>query len=256
MTILENTVKNNSNLLVLLVALFLAVLTAAGCAEPSGGLEIQTAPVDDDELRNQLDEVLDLTFERRLDTKINGAWQILHGVLAYGKQFRMEHDGKFLPVVDWLIQGGEMKGWEFVSGDKGPIAPLQEGSATGQGHDDQWLAVLSQCGLTLDQQFTWGSKTFTIDQWVEQVKWDVPDKEELSWTLIPLSRYVPLDATWKAKNGQSWSLERMMAFEADQETHSGACGDTHRLIGMTMALKRYRKQFGDVEKTGYKKCTE
>lgn len=246
---------NISNPLILF-ALILVVLSAAGCAGQSDEFDTQPAPVTDDELRNQLDEVLDMTFERRLNTEINGAWQILHGVLAYGKQFRIEHDGKFLPAVDWLIQGGEMKGWDFQSGDKGPKALLQKGSATGQGHDDQWLAVLSQCGLTKDQQFTWGSKTFTIDQWVEQVKWDLPDKEELSWTLIPLSRYVPLRATWKAKNSQEWSLERMMAFEAEQEPHAGACGDTHRLIGMTMALKRYRKQFGDVEKTGHKKCPE
>ncbi len=116
---------------------------------------------------------------------------------------------------------------------------LGPGNGSGQGHEDQWLAVLSQCGLEPDDPVVYRGKNYTIDDLVNQAKWDIHDGMEASWTVIGLTEYLPLDADWTAKDGSQWTIERIMAMEAKQDLDESACGGSHRLIGMTMALARY-----------------
>jgi hypothetical protein len=118
---------------------------------------------------------------------------------------------------------------------------LESGSQTGQGHADQWLAVLAQCNLPLDQPIRLGSETLTMQDFVSQVQWDVPRnfEREYSWTLIGLTHYLPTDSSWLAIDGKTWSTEQLVQIEAEQELGSSACGGTHRLIGLTMALDQH-----------------
>ena len=135
-------------------------------------------------------------------------------------------------------------------------AELEPGKL-GQGHEDQWLAVLSQCDLTHKQPIVVGDKTFQMYDLLKQSMYDTYEGKECSWSLIGLSRYlIPVDQTWQARDGEQWSLERMIAMEAGagdewaNHIHGAACGGTHRLIGMTMALDKFREQFPDRELTG------
>lgn len=195
----------------------------------------------DDALRDRLDRVIDFTQQHRhLSSEVHAAWQILHGALAYGRGFEIEHQGRRVPALDWVLAGGTMKGWTMRRGPKGLKAVLESGSKTGQGHEDQWLAVIAQSGLPADHPVIVGSAKYRIADLVEQAKYDVYDGKECSWTLIGLSTYLPIDATWKARDGSTWSLERIMAMEAQQDLSTSACGGTHRLIGMTMALQRFK----------------
>jgi hypothetical protein len=120
------------------------------------------------------------------------------------------------------------------------------------------LAVISQCDLSDEHPILLGEEKYTIDDLVRQAKHDVYDGKECSWTLIGLSQYLPTTAEWEA-DGSTWSLERMMAMEAgsdmgseDAQSHvnRAACGGSHRLIGMTMTLDRYRRANSEAELTG------
>jgi hypothetical protein len=79
---------------------------------------------------------------------------------------------------------------------------------------------------------------------VAQVQWEVPRnvQREYSWTLIGLTSYLPTDASWTAMDGNTWSIERLVEEEATQELASSACGGTHRVIGLAMALNRHLDQ--------------
>jgi hypothetical protein len=85
--------------------------------------------------------------------------------------------------------------------------------------------------------------------YVGQVLWDVPRnvQQEYSWTLIGLTTYLPTDHTWTASDGKQWSIEQLVRIEAEHDLHSSACGGSHRLIGMTMALNRHLEQGGKIE---------
>lgn len=204
----------------------------------------------DEQFCNLIDEVLDFTLsERRLRTDVHAAWQILHGVLAYGLDYQVVDQGKPVGALDWALNGAAMTGWTMRKGSVGLKAVLEAGSRTGQGHEDQWLAVIAQSGLPTDHPITVGTNHYTIGDLVQQSKYDVYDGKECAWTTIGLSAYVPVQAEWKARDGSLWSLARIMAMEAaadrspdeaQRQISESACGGSHRLIGMTMALARYR----------------
>jgi hypothetical protein len=217
--------------------------------EPSGKEAAQQLP-EGDALRQLLDETLDESYTRRLNLEDHAAWQILHGVLAFGREFRIEAEGgKQVFAVDYLLQGGKMKGWTMEPGDHGLRAVVEAGTKTGQGHQDQWLALLAQCGLKPDEKLVVGGRTYTMSEYVSQVQWDLPRNvmREYSWTLVGLTTYLPTSAKWKAMDGQEWSIERLMEIELDQEITTSACGGTHRLMGMAVSLNRHLSQGGRLE---------
>lgn len=245
-----------------LIALIL--LTGLGC-RPAMQVEGDTgevAEVDADALRDRIDAALDYTWEkRRLNTRDHAAWQILHGVLAYGPNFPVEHEGKLYPTVEYLQSGGLMKGWTMERGNRlertnedgspryGLRAVVEPGTQTGQGHYDQWLAILSQCDMPETAEFKIGDDTYTIADWIAQVQLDMsrnPEKE-FSWTLIGLTAYLPTDASWTDSQGKQWTMEELVQAELDHGFGTGACGGSHRLIGISMALNRHLAQGGKLE---------
>lgn len=220
-----------------------------------------------DALRTELDEVLvDTLRHRSLNLKEHAAWQILHGALAYQREFLVVNEaGEKVPAVDHVLAGGYMKGFNLEPGvwlDKeqtrrGVRAILEQGSKTGQGHADQWFAILAQCGLQPTDRIVIHGENFTMQELIEQVLWDVPRSpiKEYSWTVIGLSTYLPSDYEWTASDEQTWSIEKLMGIEAEQDIDTSACGGTHRLIGMTMALNRHLQQGGKLE-GGWQKADE
>lgn len=203
-----------------------------------------------------LDEVLDFTYrERELSVETNAAWQVLHGVLAFQREFLITHQGQSVPAVDYLLNGGEMRGWtvEIVtnpsSGKRGLRAALELGSQAGQGHADQWLANMVQAGVSMEQPVKVGADAVTMQEWVAQSQWDAPRNldREYSWTLIALNRCLPTDTTWTASDGQPWSIQRLVEEEASQDLTDSACGGTHRAIALASALKRRRTEGGSID---------
>lgn len=202
-----------------------------------------------------VDEVLDFTEARFLDADEHAAWQIMHGILAYGHSLQIYENGELVPALEWILDGGDLRGWDLRPAEHGMDVLLGPGNGSGQGHEDQWLAVLSQCGLELDDPVVYRGKKYTIADLVNQAKWDIHDGMESSWTVIGLTAYLPLDAEWTSKDGSQWTIERIMAMEAAQDLDESACGGSHRLIGMTMALNRYRNE-GNAPVGGWKAAQE
>lgn len=251
----------------LCLILVLTLVTAGTSCRPSlappagDPLPTETTDVDMDKLRDRIDAVLDYTLaQRKLDTKNHAAWQILHGALAYQQVFPVEHEGKFVSAVDHVLGGGRMEGWTMERGSPLPFvgedgekryglrALLEQGSKTGQGHNDQWLAVLSQCNLPPDTPILFEGHEYTMADFVGQVQLDLSRNfdHEYSWTLIALTAYLPTTASWVDSAGKTWSIPGLVQAEVDQGFGSGACGGTHRLIGLSMALNRHTAQKGEL----------
>jgi hypothetical protein len=150
-----------------------------------------------------------------------------------------------------------MRGWTVQPGivldpetdRRGLVAVVESGTKQGQGHADQWLAVLSQCDLEPTQVLRVGDREFTMADFVAQVQWDCPRnlQREFSWTLIGLTTYLPTTATWQAGDGQTWSIEQLVEIETEQPLATSACGGTHRLIGLAMTLNRHLADGGTLE---------
>ena len=184
---------------------------------------------------------------RRLDASVHGAWQVVHGILAFGREFPLRHDGTESAALDYLLDGGRLPGWNLRAGSPGIVALVEEGSNTGQGHPDQWLGYLSQCGhhgIPRDTKLVVGGKAFSVNDLLTQAQADIRPGQEATWTLMALSAYLPIDAAWTAGDGTKWNTERVVEMEADADIVASACGGAHRLYGLVAALQKHRAATG------------
>lgn len=226
--------------------LLIVSLAPLGCGNSPAESVPAAALLPQDDLLAELDEVIDFTHRnRRLNTQDHAAWQVLHGIVAYENEFQIRHGDENVHAVQYLLDGGRLKGWEMEAGDmlastgrRGLRAVVQPGSKEGQGHYDQWLGYLSQCALPPDQKVRVGEEEFTVADYVAQIEWDVPRNptREYSWTLMALTAYRPTDHTWTASDGKTWSIEQLVQIEVENGFDAAACGGSHRLTGLTMAL--------------------
>jgi hypothetical protein len=185
---------------------------------------------------------------RRLDAAIQGAWQVVHGILAFGPELPLAHDGAVSGALDHLLGGGPITGWVLRPGPVGVLAVVEEGSTMGQGHPDQWLGYLAQCGVDggrpgkvpLDTPLTVAGRPFTLADLLAQARHDIRSGQEATWTLMALAAYVPTDETWVAGDGARWSVERVVRMEAEADIVGAACGGAHRLYGLAAALAARR----------------
>jgi hypothetical protein len=220
---------------------------------------------DDDETLAVVDSALDAAYTRRLNTKDHAAWQIMHGALAFGRDFQIEvptdepGEVEIVSAVDYALSGRRMNGWNFQpgapdpeSGRTGLRAILEAGSKTGQGHSDQWLGYLSGCGLKPDQTIVVDNRTYNVEDLISQAELDVPRnvEREYSWTVMGLSVYRPSDYEWVASDGQWWSVERLVEIELEHDLAASACGGTHRMVGLTMALNRHLADLKEMQERG------
>ena len=73
------------------------------------------------------------------------------------------------------------------------LSQLELGSKSGQGHPDQWLGYLQDCGVTLEDKVIIDGKTYVVNDWVEQIERDIHrnPNQEYSWTLMALTKLSP-----------------------------------------------------------------
>ncbi|MFM8890714.1 MAG: hypothetical protein ACKOTB_03650, partial [Planctomycetia bacterium] len=219
-----------------------------GCSPPAAGhalrrAEAGSAPAADHRsLCSRIDAALAHARDgRRLDAGVHGAWQVVHGILAFGPEFPLVHGGMESPALGYLLGGGQLAGWQLRPGTRGVFATIEPGSTTAQGHPDQWLGYLSQCGLhgiPRDTRLLLGGREFTVSDMLTQAQADIRPGQEATWTLMALAAYLPPDASWTAADGQRWTTERVVRMEADADIHTSACGGAHRLYGLACALRK------------------
>lgn len=235
---------------ILVLALTIAsTLSLSGCSQSTDDAKsaagatatVNAKPIDDEQLKKRLDRVIAFTGDRIL-TEQNNAWQIVHGILAYEHDLKLQAGGKVVPALDYFLAGGEVNGWTLRPGDHGLEAVLEAGTMAGQGHEDQWLGYLSQIGLPPDQPIVVKGQTFKLMDLITQAQWDIYPGMEATWTLMGLTSYLPLDVRWKAKDGQEWTIDRIVAQEAAENINDSACGGSHRLYGLAMAMNQYLAQ--------------
>lgn len=227
-------------------------VTPANPVSSSGAGDTKTnadALPSDDEILKQIDDALDYTYEhRRLSVDQQAAWQIIHGALAFKREFLISADGQDVSAVDYVLAGRPMKGMEFLEGDvldqatgRRGIKSFVAGDKMGQGHTDQWMGYLSDCRLPLEEKILVAGNEHTVSDYIEQMKLDVPKNpiREYSWTLMAMTAYYPTDYTWTAGDGQEWSIAKLVEIELEHALDNSPCGGTHRMTALTMAYNRH-----------------
>jgi len=201
-----------------------------------------------DRLRVRIAQTL-ATYQRRpLNTSQHSPWEIMHGFVAFGIPTQIRAGGprgELVNAIGWMNSGGRCRGQVMLTvRDERPHALYGVGL---QGHSGQYLAILAQCRVSAKSPLLLGTREFTVADLIEEEKLNCRAGTELTFALIGLAHYLPTDSTWRSRNGEAWSLARLMEEELRQPIRTAPCGGTHRLFGLAYGCLRRLKATGELD---------
>jgi hypothetical protein len=199
-------------------------------------------------LRTRIAQTL-TTYQRRpLNTAQHTPWEVMHGFIAFGipTQIRVGGPaGDLVSAIGWSNMGGRCRGQVMLAAANDRIVALKGIGV--QGHSAQYLAILAQCRVAANSPLTVQGKSFTVADLIEEEKLACKPKTELTFALIALAHYLPTDATWKSRDGEKWSLSRLVEEEIVQPIRGAPCGGTHRLFGLAYGSQRRLRATGQLD---------
>lgn len=193
-----------------------------------------------DKLANTVQSAIDSSRRRTLSTDVHTPWQIMHALLGLREEFKMNKKGKKVDGLAWISAGPKFEGedWFLTSEWGGKAHPYSKPYAF-EGHANQSLAILSMLGLPVTHELKAGDKTITIGDMINHAKMEINSKEEVSWSLWALSRYLPPESTWTNKDGEVWSIDRMAQLQLtrllSKPMMKHPCGGTHAMFALAHA---------------------
>jgi hypothetical protein len=191
-------------------------------------------------LRNKMRKVLAHYYRKPLNSRDNDAWEVMHGMLAYELHSRIRSggpSGEPVTAIGWLCYNNPCKNKQLMRlNDEGKIR-AQYGVGL-QGHMGQFLAMLAQCNVERTYPIRVDDKEFTIEDLIVSEQDTAYPNTELTFKLIGLMHYLPSDTQWVNDRGEQWSIERLIEEELKQPIRGAACGGTHRLAGLSLAVRK------------------
>lgn len=196
-------------------------------------------------LRNKVRQVLKHYYNRPLVATERSPWEVMHGMLAYEVHSRVLQGGpKSQPItaVGWLCFNQPCENRTLMYLNEDGDLRVKVGPAL-QGHHGQLLALLAQARVRSDYPLKVEGKDFTVNDLIAVEKLTCYPKTELTFKLIGLQRYLDINDTWVNDQGMQWDFPKLIAEEMAQPVRTAACGGTHRLAGLALAVKK-RKAAG------------
>ena len=190
-------------------------------------------------LGDKVRQVLAMYYPRHQNTRSNTPWEVMHAIIAYGvdtQLFQGGPGGEKVNAVGWMCFNRPCGGEQMLLVDRGKI-DARRGPGV-QGHAGQFLAILAQSHVKADYPLHVSGKNFTLADLVEHEKETCVAGEELTFKLISLMHYLDSDETWTTRDGQPWSIQRLVREELKQPIRGAACGGTHRLMGFSYAVNK------------------
>jgi hypothetical protein len=199
------------------------------------GAELSSELLD---LRTRIGSVLAHYRTRQLNTRDHTAWDVMHAIVAYNLRTELRRDGPGGPQVNaisWLLWGGRCRGQQMVTLSRG--RPYVTEGVGVQGHPAQLLAILAQSRVSVDTPMRIDGKEFTLQDLIDEEMLNCRADSELTFKLISFAHYLKSDATWRGRDGQNWSIPRIINAEIKAPIRGAPCGGTHRLFGITYAYQ-------------------
>jgi hypothetical protein len=194
-------------------------------------------------LRGKVRNVLSHYQKRNLNTRDHNPWEVMHAFVAFNVETMIHRDGPDGPPVNaigWMLWGGRCRGQQMLTLSRG--RPHAAEGVGVQGHPAQLLAILAQSRVSAKTPMRIDGKEFTLDDLIQEEMLDCRAGSELTFKLISFAHYRPSDTTWRSRDGQAWSIPRLINAEIKAPVRGAACGGTHRLFGISYAFKTREKE--------------
>ncbi len=197
------------------------------------------------------DLLLQLVWEAReqvrrrlLPTTDHTPWQIMSGIEGLRRDMLLKDDKTTVNALQWIQAGPQYQGesWFEKTEHGGRAHPFSK-PYWFEGHVNQFLSKFAACRLPLDTHFGTPDGPITIQDMINHAKMVVNDKEEVSWTLLALCRYLPPDTKWTNAKGEEWSIERLVDIEVGKTVGGPTSpnGGTDGLYALAIARNEYLK---------------
>ena len=192
-------------------------------------------------LRNRIRTCLSYYYQHATSIDERSPWGVMHSLIAFGVDTELVAGNKRVNAIGWLCYNRPCKGMTLMTVKDGQLIMRENGPGY-QGHDGQLLSMLALSGVKSNYPIRVEGHEFTVADLVAFEQLQCKPKSELTFQLIGLAHYLPSDTTWEDKSGGEWSVSRLIREELAQSIDSAACGGTHRLIGLSMAVKTRQKR--------------
>ena len=189
-----------------------AATAKAKLPKPTGAAAPATARFN--RLRVRITQTLAAYQRRPLNTAQHTPWEVMHGFIAFGIPTKVRVGGPAGDLVNAI-------GWVITCPPQRP--PV------------------------LTQPIAIQSKKFTVADLVKEEQLACRSNTELTFALIALAHYLPTDARWEARDGKTWSLEKLVTEEIEQPIRGAPCGGTHRLFGLAYGCQRRLRATGGLD---------
>ena len=173
-------------------------------------------------------------------TSVRSPWAVMHAVLAFGGDYELTHGQGRVNAISWMCHNGTCRTQRMFT-PKGIGFTPNVGDGV-QGHEGQFLAILAQCDVPLNYPIQVGSSKFTVEDLVRHEMATCKEKSELTFKLIGLSYYLDSNEQWRANDGKTWSIQKLIQEELSQPIIGAACGGVHRLMGFAFSVKQRQLQ--------------
>jgi hypothetical protein len=180
----------------------------------------------------------------------NSFWTVFHGILGVGPGATLLDPvtGKRVNAIEYIRNGGEVRGMEFIPTRDGLEVRIGP-QFVGQGHPDQFVAELTEWGVTPPTKFLVHGKEYTFMDFIRQAqaRTRLTPGSELTWTIVVVGTHLGTGCHWKNAAGEDIHFEDVVRHELDEPVDSAACGGTHRLFGLTWAYYLHLRHGGKKE---------
>jgi hypothetical protein len=201
-------------------------------------------------LKERIERAIDQVRHRDLLTT-NGFWTIFHGILGLGPSVTLlDPDTKQrVNALEYISTGNKVRGLEFIPSKDGIDVAFDERLRfVGQGHQDQFVAEMTQWGLSPDHRFLINGQNYTFKDFIHftQMRVRVNAGQELDWAVMIIGNYLGTDFEWTNSFGEKLRFEDLLrsTLDAPIGKDKAACGGTHRLFGLDWVHHLHLKKGG------------
>ncbi len=194
--------------------------------------------------RQRIRQCLEFYYNRQLNTVDDSPWSMMHHMIAWGSDSLIWSgtvgQSKRVSCIGWLCANGLCEGERLLFARDGKLY-----ARTGpglQGHAGQFLAMLAQARVPAEQPLRVDGQMFTVRDLVEQEKSACRPSTELTFRLIGITHYLGTEAEWQSSDGQPWNISRLIREEIKQPINGVTCGGTHRLMGLSYAVRKRQQE--------------
>lgn len=187
-------------------------------------------------------QVLDHYYRLPFNAQDDSPWSMIHHILAWAADARNYVGApgtELVSTIGWICGNAPCERERLLLISNRRLTP-RNGPGL-QGHEGQLLAMFAQARLSRQQPIRVQGQEFTIEDLINSEQVTCRPNMELTFKLIAFSHYLKPDATWRDTQGQSWDFARLLDEEIGAPIIGAACGGTHRLMGLSCAVRAARR---------------